>query len=109
MMIYERHNKHPFRWVLGLVIFVLVLTVTFDEVHGLNLQLNIQRDNSTRSNLPSEPYWSPNNFDGYSNPDHKTDLGSTGTPPPPGVPEPSTLILLASGLGALHLMRRKRA
>lgn len=37
MMIYKRHSKQPFRWVLGLIIFVLVLTVTFSEVYGLNL------------------------------------------------------------------------
>jgi hypothetical protein len=66
--------------MLAFVVFVLVMTVTFDDVYGVNTD-----------QLPEY-----------------IDHGSTGTPPPPEVPEPATLILLASGLVALRLMYRKK-
>ncbi len=81
MMIYERNNSYRFKWMLAFVVFVLVMTVTFDDVYGINTD--------------QQP------------PDY-VDHGSQGTSPPPEVPEPATLILLASGLVALRLMHRKK-
>jgi hypothetical protein len=37
MTIYKRHVKQPFRWLVALIIFLLILGVTFDEVYGLVL------------------------------------------------------------------------
>jgi len=81
MMIYVRNNRHRFKWILAFVVFILVLSVTFDDVYGVN----------TDQQLPDY-----------------VDHGSTGTSPPPEVPEPTTLITLASGLVALCLMYRKK-
>ena len=81
MMIYMRNNRHRFKWMLAFVVFVLVMTVTFDDVYGVNTDRQF--------------------------PDY-VDHSSTGTSPPPEVPEPATLILLASGLVALRLMHRKK-
>ena len=84
MMIYMRNNRHRVKWILAFVVFVLVMTVTFDDVYGINTDRTDQQP-----------------------PDY-VDHGSTGTSPPPEVPEPATLILLASGLVALRLMHRKK-
>jgi hypothetical protein len=81
MLIYTRNNGHRVKWILAFVVFVLVMSVTFDDVYGVD----------TDQQLPDY-----------------VDHSSAETPPPPEVPEPTTLILLASGLVALRLMYRKR-
>ncbi len=37
MTIYKRQAKQPFRWIVALIIFMLILGVTFDKVYGLVL------------------------------------------------------------------------
>ena len=81
MMIYMRDNRHRFKWVLGFVIFVLVLSVTFSDVYGV---------------------------DTYQRTTDQAIKDSPDTSPPSAVPEPTTLILLASGLVALRLLYRKK-
>lgn len=82
MMVYMRNNNYQLKWLLAFVIFILVMTVTFDNVYGTN----------TDQQQPTD----------------YVDHGSTATSPPPEVPEPATLILMASGLVALRLMYRKK-
>ncbi len=81
MMIYRQNSRHRLKWILGFVIFVLMLSVTFDNAYG-------QDNTRTSTGNLSE--------------------GSPGSSPPSGVPEPTTLVLLASGLVALRLMQRKK-
>ena len=81
MMIYMRNNRHQVKWILGLVIFILVLSVAFSDVYGV---------------------------DTYQHSTCYADTDSPATSPPSAVPEPATLILLASGLAALRLMYRKK-
>jgi hypothetical protein len=81
MRIYMQDNRHWFKWVLGLVIFLVALSVTFDNVYGT---------------------------DTYEYATGYTDEGTPETSPPSAVPEPATLILLASGLVALRLMHQKK-
>lgn len=105
-MIYTRQNKHRFKWLLGFVIFVLVLSVTFDEVFGLGVPPPGANGNgSLGGDLPD---WYAYRLDTYEYADN-AGPGCPETSTPPEVPEPATLILLASGLGVLHLMRRKNA
>ena len=109
MTVYKRHEKHPFRWVLGLVIFVLVLSVTFDEVFGLNLAPTSPTGGANLHNFSSQLGLSTYNVVSLEDPVGKPGMGSLATSIPPDIPEPSTLILLAFGLGALCVIRRKRA
>jgi hypothetical protein len=81
MMIYMRNNRYRFKWLLAFIVIILVMTVTFDDVYGVDTYQHA--DNYTGNNLPE-------------------------TSPPPEVPEPATLVLLASGLVALRLMYRKK-
>jgi len=108
MILYKRHERHPIKWLLALIIFVLVLTVTYSDVFGLNLRPNIPRDWDSSSNLSSQSFQPSYGLNTYAYPDSRIGSGSTEDPFPPNVTEPTTLILLASGLGALHLMRRKK-
>jgi len=81
MIIYMRHNRHRFKWILAFVVFILVLSVAFDDVYGVNT------DQHTT---------------------YYVDNDSQETSPPPEIPEPTTLIMLASGLVALCWMYRKK-
>jgi len=81
MIIYMRYNRHRFKWILAFVVFILVLSVAFDDVYGVNT------DQHTT-------YYADND--------------SPETSPPPEIPEPTTLILLASGLVALCWIYRKK-
>ena len=81
MMIYVRNNSYRFKWILAFVVFILMMTVTFDDVYGVDTDQNVS---------------------------NYADNNSPETSPPPEVPEPATLILLASGLVALRLMYRKK-
>ncbi len=81
MIIYIRYNRHRFKWLLAFVVFILVLSVAFDDVYGV---------------------------DTYQYTTYYADNDSPETSPPPEIPEPTTLILLASGLVALCWMYRKK-
>ena len=81
MIIYIRHNRHRFKWILAFAVFILVLSVAFDDVYGVNT---------------------------YQHTTYYADNDSPKTSPPPEVPEPTTLIMLASGLVALCWMYRKK-
>jgi len=100
MTLYKHTERHPLRWIIAIAVFVLAMTVTFDDVHG---------------------FWVTPTSGGATS----TATTSTGLQPsqivselptpvpteetPPEVPEPVTLILLGSGLAAMHLKKKKKA
>lgn len=80
--VYRRPEGQTLKWLLALIVFILVMTMTFDEVFG-------------------------------GDPSGRIDNGASATQggdeaAPSAVPEPTTLILLGGGLGALYLARRRR-
>ena len=95
MTVYQRKCTQPLKWLFALVIFVLAMTVTFSDVYGI--------DKNTTANSGG------GNTVGDKSDDSNGGL-TTGNdnPAPTAVPEPSTFILLASGLGALYAVRRIR-
>jgi hypothetical protein len=87
MTVYKRKSTQPLKWLLGLVVFILAMTLTFADVYGNETVVGGAADNNTTVS--------------------SQDNGSTQCPPKP-VPEPTTLILLGGGLSAMYLARRKR-
>ncbi len=106
MTIYKRQKKNLFKWVLAFIIFVLVLTVTFDEVYGLSLQPTPPLSGNSSTNQPHNWVWY--DLDGVGYPAEMHGSGTRTTSSPPEIPEPSTVFLLATGLAAWRLIRRKR-
>jgi len=86
MTVYKRKSTQPLKWLVGLVIFILAMTITFADVYGTE---TIGAGGATNTATASD----------------------TDTPaqcPPKPVPEPTTLILLGGGLSAMYLARRRR-
>ena len=109
MRIYQRKESHPMKWVIALIIFVLIMTVTWDEVEGITIPTNTSTS-TTQTADPSDD----NNSDPAPAPLSQRVLNDGGTDPSTGdesvpstIPEPGTLILLAGGITAFHLMRRR--
>ncbi|HOD65133.1 MAG TPA: PEP-CTERM sorting domain-containing protein [candidate division Zixibacteria bacterium] len=89
------HDTHsnPMKWVIAVIIFVIVLTVAFDDVFGVWIP---QSDNEE-------------SVGAVESPDVHGDAKVYSDEPPPQVPEPGTLILLGAGLAAMRLLRPKKA
>ena len=95
MKIYQRRSPQPMKWFLAFVLFCLVLGWTMSDVYGF--------DWSQRPCHGNEHHGEGNEVSTHG--DHHT---STDHNPASPVPEPSTLMLLASGLGAGALMLRRK-
>jgi len=91
------------------VLFVLIMTVTFDDVYGLGVPAGVGYhggssvytvDWNNQSQIPSFALVASSTICSSSAGDETPNDPITGTP------EPSTIILLLGGLGALRLLRR---
>ena len=76
MTVYRQKHSQPLKWLVALIVFCIALGITFSDVHGSD------------------------GIDYGSGDDGKFE----DTPTP--VPEPTTLLLMAGGLGALRAVRR---
>ena len=103
-MTYVKKNRtSAFKWVIALVLFVLGLTVTFSDVYGNS---GYPEDEVTVHDRTVDDGVGDNGKErgpGFDGEDYGDD-----NPPPAAIPEPGTLILLASGLGAMYVARRRR-
>lgn len=98
MTVYRNNEHVSFKWIIGAIIFILAMTVTFSDVYGFNFP-NRQNDNTfTGDDNTYNCVMDYDNDDcGEYNPEK----------PPEDIPEPSTIILLAAGLSGLYLKKRK--
>ena len=97
MRIYQHRQQRISKWVLAGLAFLLVMTITFADVYGVN--------------IPSKPGDGNNSSGSTPTVTGSGDQGSrTVDPPPSAVPEPTTIVLMGMGLGAAVLWRsRKKA
>ncbi len=120
MKVYEQKQNPPFKWILAGVLFIVVLGVTWDEVNGVVLPSYPSGSTYNHSSgcnygsgdsspdCGSNPRYDPPTippYDGDRGGDNGGDCGNGNQNP---VPEPSTLILLASGLSAGFASRLRK-
>lgn len=85
MKYYTKPQSSPFKWLVAIVLFILVMTLTWDEANGVggkNSPPPSRNSNVTTDAQDKEPGGEP-------------------------IPEPGTIILLGTGLGAAWMMRRR--
>ena len=116
MTIYKKRPASALKWIIAIAIFVLAMTLTMSDVYGFTFPNNtassygsvsgqVVQGPSSNSSVNDNDLWRHANRNTGS--DSYTSEGNLNCPPP-GVPEPSTILLLSSGLGAMYLVRRKR-
>ncbi len=118
MTLYKtRETVGLLKWVLAIVIFVLAMTITFSDVEGFDLTvkqpLSVEdasqpADNPTDQN-PYSPFLSSSgsgDASGYT--DDLAIVDDIAPRTPTATPEPSSLILISTGLGSLLLFRRRK-
>jgi hypothetical protein len=112
MMVYRRRERHPLKWVLAAIIFIVAMTITFSDVSGINVA-NTQSDSKVTEkandrndsyDIGDDPTDEPNDDVGEGGGVSDPSNDSPGDSKLP-VPEPATLIILASGLAVLYAAR----
>ncbi len=101
MRVYKTRESHPLKWIVAILIFMIVLSVTFSDVYGF---WTSKPADGTRPQVGSNTTTQLQ----YDQPSADQEPLNTSSVPPE-VPEPTTLILLGSGLAAMKLLRRKKA
>lgn len=98
MVVYRRTSSTWLKWVLFVIVVVLGMTVTFDDVYGFGVD-NGRKRTDVRQDQPKHNHnWRQ---------DMPNDNGNQN--PPAAVPEPTTLLLMGAGLGAAYIAKQRRA
>ena len=112
MIVYKRKTRSLARYLFGAIVFILGLTLAVADVYGLQMPFGqsgtgsydnyIAEKNEIAEDKPTEDEIIIISDDTNENQGGETDTIPTS------VPEPSSIILLASGLGLLSLAKKKR-
>ncbi len=92
MTVYKGRTRSPMVWIVAAVLFVLTMTITFSDVSGFTFP---KLGHSHHQGMTVSPQSSVTQVQGYEqmkrfHPDPET---------PGAIPEPTTLLLMAAGLG----------
>ena len=99
MKVYMRREANPMKWVLAAILFIAVMTFTLSDVSGYPVNSKPGSGNSSSGNdAVANSSNSGGDGSNYQAPEHRTSV----------VPEPGTLLLMATGLGALYIFRKTR-
>ena len=108
MVLYKKKTRPIFRYALATIVLALGLTLTVVDVYGLQLPFGHNSEKSYNNYLNKKIETTDDSAqdivlqaDTYDDQDKQTDNIPTS------VPEPTTIILLASGLGLLRMSRKK--
>ena len=109
MRVYQKDSSQPFKWLLAIIVFILAMTFTMEEAEGFYLPQSMQNRVTTVQETTN--MFAVEEFD-YINSD-VTEIGANTYPdtqsPVTPVPEPSTIIIMAIGMGALRVARKIRS
>lgn len=113
MILYKKKTQPIFRYTLAIIVLTLGLTLTVVDVYGLQIPFGqntgklyndyVKKKIDTIDDSVRGTVMIDQQTDLYNNQDKSTDTIPTS------VPEPSTIILLASGLGLLRMTHRKKS
>ena len=104
MKVYERRASSPFKWIFAGLLFLFAMTFTMADVYGFNYPPKSHDNNDPNGCI--QP-----NYDGNH---HHADGGDHDNKFPPdnnqptAVPEPTTLLLMAGGLGVAAWYRSRK-
>lgn len=108
MTVYQKDRYQPIKWLLAIIVFILAMTFTLEEAEGFNLPKSMQSQvttvNQTTDKFAIEEFDYINSGISEIGANTYSDSQQPVTP----VPEPSTIIILAIGIGALRVVRKVR-
>lgn len=113
MTVYSKKETHPLKWLVALIIFILAMTVTFDDVYGIAVPSSSTTNNAlTRQQHPQSHITQLHGhrvfFDNRDQVVDVTHGGDDDDGAVESVPEPSSILLLLAGLGAASVAMKKR-
>ena len=109
MVLYKKKPSQVLRYIFGAVLFILGLTLAFADVYGVQMPYSQTSANSYNDYVAreSQKETTTDTTIVIGTDFHDTETGNTDTIPT-SVPEPTTIILLASGLGILRMTHKKK-
>lgn len=115
MVAYKQTHLFTLKWVVGMLVFMLAMGVTFSDAEGIHLppgNVSYFSDGTTiqtvvENNVTNYQVMSYVNFSEASLSMPDQEYNNSPTSAPTAVPEPGTLLLIGTGLAALYTLKRK--